>query len=1212
MFQKKIMLSTAAIAVLASTIATADYLPLSTTASDDKWVMFGVTGLKGTGANAGIDGQFSIPDIVSFKAVDTGPDAAYSAGFLVSGEYFGWLKALDTITQVEARVNTTGMAYNETEPVRTMYITSTEGGTPQFALQYKASFEGKKLEYRIGSGDVYSVTISAANTYSNPAVGVYNVAVPPTLATTLWNLKVNEDNSVVDYDFSDNPVLAHQYVENTHKDQPDAGDFHRIYNYNAQQERWEIYDSRNRETANDFTTIEPGKGYWGKMETTAVTATAGGLLVGTSSLSAATYEENLVEGWNLIALNDGVVRHASTGLIATMALSLATHGIIISDPSDNYSVTIMGDVNNANTSDDARTINAAVEAAKLAGTLPMSFHIRAFAVSATQIAIISNKQFILKDEATANSVSAVTTLTGAAPLDPTTKGDATTEATNLTTIGVMSKYGEYVTIVKPLTGAGSAQALTNGSSVQIKGATAAGDTPIAMGATLTATEVLLEAHPDITSTEIDLLDYDGTTDHILLASTEPFYIRDHTFTRVFAFDNTDNGTGTIDIINSADDTTNTASIATTDDTTTEAATAINNIGTTLVSSAVVPSEATKLVVVSDEVDSNEFDVIETTGENIVDTTTNDDIAKGAIKGVYSLHALVKVPLETKVVLTPGDDADLSDADDIITITINGTAGTGITPGDLTAGGDAENAAFLDALVAQIRIQLGELGLSSTVSHNYTAAMSGITEASITISGPDIVSAAYAETDGAVVAAFTTSPVIGAVNKGFLAAFSPDLTEDLKYNAVYTPNYVYDGPIFTLKNAGYTTKALVSGSTDLTDGLVSWTSLDLTRSPAQWLSSQDYSLFSSDYVAGYWAFVESGGENPLSISEANITTQVYTSHFNVSDNSTYNHYSGNIELKIDGFDTTDDWKSNMVKVVINGDSIELANSTTAPTVFSGKMSSYEIANMIAGENYSVEAYVSDGLGNHLLKQNVNMIVDYQKPAKPTVTLNSGATVALASASADAAAFYLFDVSTTYIPETATIEASIGEAEIKKAAAANYNLCKVLAVKAYNAAPYTIAAIAVDEAGTIGGGNASDAVEFDYKPVLKDAILMANTYNGVKNPTTSGTYYNNDCESQGVQTVNTGITIASLNEAQEVKIAYNPLIDNNLINSAPLIAYVTDGNVVAEIAYNEAYVGKRAYIKLQGNVYDFQFPVAGANDSTESPVELIANKVLEMDL
>jgi hypothetical protein len=186
---KKSLLSVAAATALAATSLAANYIPLTTASKDNTWVLFGVSGLKSASGTlvAGEDGVFSIADSADFALIDdtteaqgTSPVSAYG----ITAQGGEKLVELYNINQgqVEIRINPTipnsgvKIPYDETDPVKTIFVKLTDAGSPAFSVSYKSSLEGYTMEYSIDDGDVYEITLDSDYVYSNAGIGTLTTA----------------------------------------------------------------------------------------------------------------------------------------------------------------------------------------------------------------------------------------------------------------------------------------------------------------------------------------------------------------------------------------------------------------------------------------------------------------------------------------------------------------------------------------------------------------------------------------------------------------------------------------------------------------------------------------------------------------------------------------------------------------------------------------------------------------------------------------------------------------------------------------------------------------------------------------------------------------------------------------------------------------------------------------------------------------------------
>jgi hypothetical protein len=1027
-------------------------------------------------------------------------------------------------------------------------------------------------------------------------------------------------NNIVDYNLTNNPPLSSYYDKAT--DQDSAGDsnkYTRIYSYDALNRRWALYDSRNTESVDDFTELVKGKGYWGKIYLGAE-STSAGLVLGSSSISSDEYlTAGITEGWNLLSFDNqnAIIRKSSTGLIVELKATRTDDGIKIWDYSANHFVTALVDGTSLETATEScLSINEAIKEAKLTGTMPKTFDLKAFVIDATHIVLISTKRFMI-DELSADSIGEVTTLTGANPytVNPADmlNTDDTVTMSDLdygdVTKAALSKYNEYALIVEPLVGTTASTAATlapNTAKIHIQNA--ASDATIASPVSLndgdddSAGAVTTQVAADFTGTlgggngvfksvAIDT-DYNaGVVDKILIASNKPFYVRDYTFSRVFKFTDQD-GDNNITLIGlpSGD-----ASVTLVDGTDDNASTAADTLDAAIGDVKVEDDGSGNIIFISSAENSNEFQVTEATAKDYLeDASTTSNLDKGAIKGVYSLDSFATRNLNNSVKYTiPAADIPDSD-DDNITVQLKNIYGNIHTASKAHTSAVANPTAAVWAAELQ-RVLEDEMSAAQLVGDVSCIDSNG--DVNVTIVSTDIQDIAWTWVGGEPELAFGDSDVV----KGTLVQTAPDLSADLKFNAVYTPNYVLSGPLYTIQKAGYRIEAMVTGTTDLSDGSINWESIDLTRKPSEWLDSQDYNLFSTDEESGYWVYLTpSAYSNSLTITNPIFRPQ-YTYHFN-ANGTTYNHLSGNIQLEINGIPDVDTRDSAVITVAAAGSIVELARSASS-NVYSGKISSYELLDMSSGFDYDITANIADGLGYNLINTDTTLKIDYKKPLKPTIDLGDGTSLILSSESSDTAGFYIFK---GQIPEKGALTSADFVDQLSLTEASAYPICqKMDKLTAWDSPAYNLNIIAVDGTGIFGGGNASDVETSIYVPMLKNSVKLIDVNNGESDSTELGTIYGSDCALTGAQTEDYGISLTSETDLQTVKVAYEP--KNGADLSAPLTVFVNataeDSSVLAKILYSDVYVGDVIYIELQGIVYSYELKAEDTEGvDADNPVDL----------
>ena len=1221
------LLSAAAIFALSSTSAMANYIPLSSAAADNNWVILGVSGvISGDGAVVIEGGEFSIPDTAANRIYDTGitADEIEGSGLTVGGKDLGQAKVVaDAAGNLEVRVNTTGVTYLETDPVRTMYVeVSTDGtGSSAFAFSYKASLEGKRLEFAIAGGDAYYLTIDSDNTFDNPASGTKTEAsgsgnTGSDLTSLLQTSVLADAKSMVDYDFTNNPPLASGWNATDYRDVAVGTDRLRVYNYNALTSQWNIFDSENTLGTNDFTDVQKGKGYWAKMDLDGG-ADEAGLVLGTPGISSADYTAaGLKDGWNFMSFDakNSTIRNAATGMLITLEAAADTD-FTISDSSGNHVITI-ADANAAgNTNVDvAKNINSTISQAKLLGTIPYTVNIVAFPTgTANQIAIISNKKFTVKD--TGAKLAAGTTLAGQALIDPT---DISADAANpIDATGATSVYGEFAMVIEPVIGGVDADSLDK-ASIQIAGTTETIVIPYTPGAsTVAGAAGEIAAHQDLSGllglvTQMDL-EIDGASGHLLLASTSPFDVRDHTFTRVFKY--TDSGTTSqINITGAGADDLATHDILTGKTATEIANEAVFGIDTVGPIGASPDTTGTKVVIVSNIENQSKYFVAEDTADNLQASTSGDPIALGAISGVYNIGKLAKKAVRNDVTLTSPVATEISDhVDDGFTFSYTTVlsaapiAGTLVKPGALTNDetSDVDNKAFYDSLVTQINTDLAALNLNGSASHNYVTGGTPADEIDgvvITITGTDVIAVTGVATEGGTVAG-DIADFTAAADLGYISGVSPDLTTDLKYNYVHTPDYVMNGPLYTMRENGLTLRALVTGNTDIATGTVVWESVDLTRAPSEWFNSQDYDLFEVDAKAGYWAYLQADATaTAITLASVDVSELKYQHHFD-ADGTTKNSFVGSINVITTGLDLfADKFNSPRVTATYGGQTFDLTQDAGNANKFDGDISFHEAIGVASGTHYDVEIRVADGFGNAIYEA-FPLAIDNKKPLAPTVVSANGEfTINADPIDTDVTGFYVYGQLPTENNAADNIISIIsGTAGVSGGACAG----QTASIAGGAAASLTI--YAVDGTGLFGFGNFSDPATEDFMPIMVDRARISDAHTGAVDATSDGVLYDANCSVVSDLPYTSGVTLTAVTTDASVQLAYTPLGANDN-TELPISVYVTDGTTIAKITYPESYATKDVFVQLASDkVWGYTLPARDVEGiDSNSPYTLLLNK------
>ncbi|MCX6075413.1 MAG: hypothetical protein NTW78_00835 [Campylobacterales bacterium] len=1216
---KKSLLSLVTIMAL-SNMAVADdaatYLPLSSKVTDSVWNLFGVNGFSNgvpsavsSGTSSFSAGLTSLADIPTTDELAT--PGLSNGGNLASLQAL--LPATPVINTLSVGVDISTTAYNATEPVRSMYMKVGSTSIPNVKFNYKASLEGKAIEI-LFNGTLYSATIAESSTWANALTATLGSGA--VVATTD---KIKTVTGVLDFNTTDNPVEAKYFNASTQL--LATGATASFYHFNAITQQWEV--NQKNATVQDFTSFTAGKAYWGRADRLDALGSlnpdqdgATGLILGqATALSGipdpAMYQDEsnastLTAGWNMLSFDDHqpYIRHAATGLVLTSVANGSQ--FVITDDSGVNSITasaIAGGGNNA----DAMTINAAIESAKLLGSLPQTFNIKAFQGSgAGTMIFLSDRKFTIGDaNATATNVP-VATLDGAQPY---VNGVRTTVAdiNNSATTSATSAYGEYTTIVNVLTGAGTSDSILTGGGADATGAkltftssdTTTGSATANITASLTnaanAIHAILGSTP--TATQIDT-NFDGTADMLIVANTTPYTLKDATYTRVFADTNTTAGNVTV----SGTANTVVASGAT-------LASLVTNINavaaTTLIDANATLDTVPKLVAVTNAISTFDIkDVASGTVDILSASSTAGDLAKGAVAGVYSLDSVARLPLIQHSFVSPLFDPNLAVDTNV---TINATTATITAPALGTT--IPTRLAYFDALVAGINNMIqNTLGVHGSASHNYSAATNNITDVNITVAGLGVTIFDINNTSGAgatnVVVPDTNAATAGKLGSGITTG---DLVADLKTNPIASPNYATYGPLYTLRNAGtgYDVRAILKATTELdtnTTSAIAWDSIDITRNESEWFLNNEFNLFNINHNAGYWVYLENKTPDAVSIVSATFTSPAYTYYFsNAAGLATTNIMnSGQISVTITGLS---DAVASSAYLTVGGEDVPLTRSSPSSNIFTADVSSYALRNFAQDQTgpISITVRAVNGKGQAVTASGV-VSIDYQAPVMTTPTVSGGTSIIL-GATGTTSNFYVFN---GYVPEVqATRTTAVVKTLPASGNAATFNACTEFDFGVDN----TLRIVAAD--GAMNTSNVSDAKEIIYASLLKGATVLTHTQ-GVGLKSQIGSVYNSACVNTATQTLpseNAGVSLATLASGATTRLSFVPIANANFTQDVAWTAnYSIGGTRVAQIqnvvAYASAGTSHTFFLEYNGHIYRGTFPTsqAIADASIATPIAL----------
>lgn len=1232
-YKKNLISIAAAIALSSTAYATTVYVPMTNDVTDSVWKLIGVNGFtKGVASaygstSAGYTSGYS--SVEEDNASDFDP--TYDANRLVS------LLALEdsALTAIEMGLDLSA-TIEETEPMRFMYL-KIGTSTVNVKVGYKASLEGQDVEFYINDdmGTLYSSTLNQDNTYSNPATAI----IAPPNSNDADNL--TEIDDVLDFNSTNNPVNPIYFSAQDDGNGDTDGDFDTVptlanshalfYHYDAIDEQWKIWNNQLSGVANDFDTFVVGDAYWGRVDaaqayngSTEDNGGATSLILGSapSSTSADIYNyadgsTKLAPGWNMIAFNanEPNIRHSATGLLVTAADTNGT--IVIEDSTRTYSV----DVNLSGKftgAERALSVNIAFEKAKRAATIPPYFHVKSFASGdgADKFILISNEKFTLKDDRTtpADVIQGVVTLNGAKPFN-SVGGDLVTidnlDHNTTDTDGsqeyVTSKYGEYSLILNTLVsatdannidGTGAFSKINFGdydSEHSTTSISAANGIPSVIS-TLPGLSTGFDTTPVIIGIDTD---GDNTDDMVIVSNDKPFYVKDKTYTRVFDFSGDSSVTSyDVTVTGSVD---KTVAVAT-DDNASDFVTAAAGIEADTKVYFAQNTANTQLIAVSTETDKPDVkDVASSTVDILTNSSSTEDIAKGAIGSVHALDEVAKITLipHTWTITGFALGADVNDTNDTIYIEItsalladgNGTVGVAIDPTNFgTANTDlavdesntTARALWFDAIVDDIKLQLSTDNLDGYAYHDYDANADNLASAKVVVVSYD-VNDTLIITDGDMTAPTTDDDDEALTMLSSSGKLGGAIVSDLKTNAVYTPNYAKYGPLYTLYDAGFSARAILKAETEVrnsSSGSITWDNIDLTRGEDDWFLNNEMNVFGVNSYSGYWVYLTEKDAPTITFTEPTINA-LYTYYFDVNGDTTNIINSGSFTTTVTGFDSD---TMSSASIVVNGVEFELKASGTN---YTADFTSYAGLGLSNDSTNAITIRTTNGKGEHVSSPTYTF--DITQPATPTVT-TSLTTVEFASTDLNTT----FHVFKDYIPELAASQAAqlIETSTVSDGSGVtSVNMCTSSKLSFGDVSK--IVGITAATPGTIGESVLSDAVSFTYAVMLKGAQVLSHTYGSADDKSIYGTTYDSNCtdstSSPAGPSDNSGVSLKSLAVGQTVLLSYEEIADVSTdLSGAYTKIFTVGGTDVIQVQSLDEYAGETFFVEYAGTMYTGVFP------------------------
>jgi hypothetical protein len=1082
-----------------------------------------------------------------------------------------------------------GSDYNETIPYRSMYIKSPDSATPDVKVIYRALYEGDEFRMRFDGSttEIYKGYFSHDNTYDNP-LSLTQITDESVTSEEAGSGTYRAIMDIFDMDLSDNNISRLSYIDpsssgssNTITKLTNAGDSNlTVLTWDSVNQKWLMFRANGNtgvNSASDFTELEAGRGYWVKLDTdedssyydsTPPDEQPAGFLVGDNGITnTTTYSSTgtspISDGWNMLSFNDEYIRESATGFILTTDNNKHFDDINITDP---YSATTLRiDMSAAddilathsfsklNTIEgNCTVVNIAVEGNRSRGITP-SLNVKCIPLNDGASGgwlLLSTRKFSID---VSNDTWTVKHLDGSTVTAETVYNVKQTKIADRFT----SKYGDYVLFATLNTdfSASSSWLKDNFKPLPPRMSIVCPSvSDNAVGADLvnrgrqqsdarTAVDTALTSACNGGTVEVSLVDlnFDGTRNTLLMASTKRFYIRDNTFVRVFQWTGRDTNQSLVMIDG------NDTAYFTTD---TIFKTIKNDFNATIV--AINEKNGTTGVfafpidlkglsgTASDNVDLNktflaysvsksDWDLKETAnGENFTDLAGYDDNASAVMGGIKAVY--------TATGIMDSGDPYHKNSSGIYTGTIDGNYSNYSKDNNVTTFIPLLPDLKYNAIWAPDMPNDGPLYTIRGLDQNGDQGQG---------TGPT----------GKKPELFIT----GETNaSGHLISWKViDVTRD--------PSTWYDTEnqfdlFWTEKEQGYW--VYIDGAT--TNPVIIGQATDS--------SGNTISFVTGEVVRHFQNYIGSAGVGTV-----------------------FNHFDKTLTVDIKGLtdstklvDTIDTYN---VEATIDGKVVPMFR-TSGGTQFTLNLSDYETPGLTAGQTYDVVIRAADGIGNYAT---YSVSVDYSEPDTPTVTWNTDGTLTVESNTSTYIQVHDGNISDQN-PSNSLVDTITGTGST------SYNLGSVSALewKDANISSYTEYDSAAEQLKKdliydirfvgVDGNNDSNSLYSDmrrlyYVPIYRGGHILS--VDGTTTTDTKPKIYTEDGNSSSQATKDSGVQINSVS-GYSFAIAY--LGDSN--------ASLTDGTKQAElkvhnstgtddqigtIFYSPRYANKHFYVYYNSKMY-----------------------------
>jgi len=1018
---------------------------------NNEWKLIGVPGafMEGSGSTSistGGDWYFGVrkgdqnltgqDDINYTKVVKDGSTGQYNS----LNHLVGFRTRSSKYSSVTLSAKLGDFSVDKYLPVRKMYIDSNGDGVADTNISYQSDLEGELFQFQ-----TVSITHEEKNYYGyfNSSYGESNPATLSKLSGTSSNYTYSI-REIIDMNLTNNPGKDGQngdildYQRNNNRDDLTTGDdWIRVFRLDANNSVWESFYSDIADSSNDFTKLVSGSGYWVKLHDKTESTKKHGFILGDGNLSLTTYSSTyyplsegnstsrfaghslLSNGWNMLSFPNGYIRYSGTGL------RLKKSGTV----NDENEITVADEVGkeilvikildidhdgSCSTQEIVQSINSKIKGAIEDGNLSKNFNLKAYRDDNNYIILLSDRKFRVYDKksggGTDDVFQNVTTIGNQYPLDLAT--NSYKDVTDLGTTGVASKYGEYVLIVTVNNdNAGNSAGSLNSANQQIGKAQINSNTAINL-ADSNAIDDLddnFQSDSDIDiALDIDIDDNGYDDSFILVNTSSPFYIRDHTFTKVYRLDDNhslQNGDPNIYIDKTGD---GTAFTTVTLDEGNDTSDIVIDLDDAL--STDIKSKDSGDYIFMTTIDSSyrKFDLKEYGNDDIFTRIVSSNaLALGAITKVYSIEQLAKSDVNKSIYIFDFNASDV-DANDELNVTVDGVTSFY----DIQANDDAGKICI--NLASQINSS------ASNVYAECNTTTESDTNAKITLTGYfnsatlrvynsdgelDLnISGAGCTNQCGNIPDSNSSRFWDRNSSGGVALKDVEaLTDDLRYFPIYSPNFPTSDSILPyIRENGYKVKSMLT-AIDNGSGSISWKYIDLTVDTDKWFSPlYDYSLFSTEIERGYFALLSK--ETPANLILTPNLNLNYYQHYNNDNNRTGLSTEGHVDNLFKG----------TLSATLSGD--EGDNSQVVATIQnkdytmlkSGNRYTLELTRdnfpYIAMDDSNITLTAYDETGN---TQTAQLEFNLSSPAKPVFRFFNGKIAFVGTTSSDLSAFNIYN-------------------------------------------------------------------------------------------------------------------------------------------------------------------------------------------------------------